>query len=482
MKYDFDVVVLGGGAAGLFAASGTQGLGAKTCMIEKNKLGGDCTWYGCIPSKALLKSAHALSLAKRLKSFGISSGDSQYDTSKVMSHVRDIINTVSTHHPAELFEKRGIKVIFGSPKFVDSRTVEVNGERIFSKRFIIATGSHPVVFPIPGLKDVDFLTNETVFDLNTLPKSMIVLGGGPIGIELSQAFSRLGVEVSIVEMLDRILFREDFEASEILVNVLKKDGIKIFTGKKAVKFRKENGHTIVTLEDKDKNISEIRGERVLVAVGRAPNTQGLDLEKAGVNYEKAGIKVSEFLQTSQANIFACGDVAGPYLFSHIAAYQAAITVRNVLFPILRQKVNYDSVPWATFTDPELAHLGLTEEEAKERYGQDIRVYRNYLRETDRAVTDLEEDGLAKVICDKKGYILGAHIVGANAGEIIHEYVLAKAQKLDVGKLSSTIHIYPTLSQVVKKTGDQYLLEKLNSPLIKKIGRLLMKLSFKCPCH
>ena len=183
MKYDFDVVVLGGGAAGLFAASGTQNLGAKTCMIEKNKLGGDCTWYGCIPSKALLKSAHALSLAKRLKSFGISSGDSQYDTSKVMSHVRDIINTVSTHHPAELFEKRGIKVIFGSPKFVDSRTIEVNGERISSKRFIIATGSHPVVLPIPGLKEIDFLTNETVFDLETLPKSMIVLGGGPIGVE-----------------------------------------------------------------------------------------------------------------------------------------------------------------------------------------------------------------------------------------------------------------------------------------------------------
>ena len=300
---------------------------------------------------------------------------------------------------------------------------------------------------------------------------------------MSQAFSRLGVEVSIVEMLDRILFREDFEASEVLVNVLKKDGIKIFTGKKAVKFRKENGNTIVTLEDKDKNTSEIKAEKVLVAVGRAPNLQGLELEKAGVNYEKTGIKVNEFLQTSQANIFACGDVVGPYLFSHIAAYQAAIAVRNALFPILRQKVNYDSVPWATFTDPELAHLGLTEEEAKEKYeGRDLKIYRRYLKETDRAVTDLEEEGLAKVICDKKGYILGAHIVGANAGEIIHEYVLAKAQKLDVGKLSSTIHIYPTLSQVVKKTGDQYLLEKLNSPLVRKIGRFLMKLSFKCPCH
>lgn len=479
MKYDFDVVVLGGGAAGLFAASGTQSLGAKTCMIEKNKLGGDCTWYGCIPSKALLKSAHALSLAKRLKSFGISSGDNQYDTSKVMSHVRDIINTVSTHHPAGLFEKRGIKVIFGSPKFVDSRTIEVNGERISSKRFIIATGSHPVVLPIPGLKEIDFLTNETVFNLESLPKSMIVLGGGPIGIELSQAFSRLGVEISVVEMLDRILFREDFEAGEVLANVIKKDGIKIFTGKKAVKFRKENGQTIVTLEDKDKNISEIRGEKVLVAVGRAPNTQGLDLEKAGVNYEKTGIKVNEFLQTSQANIFACGDVVGPYLFSHIAAYQAGLVVRNSLIPLLRQKVHYDSVPWATFTDPELAHLGLTEEEAKERYGEgDLRIYRRYLKETDRAVTDLEEGGLAKVICDKKGHILGAHIVGANAGEIVHEYVLAKSQKLTVGDLSSTLHIYPTLAQVVKKTGDQYLLEKLNSPLIKKIGRFLMKLSLK----
>ncbi len=319
------------------------------------------------------------------------------------------------------------------------------------------------------------MTNETVFDLETLPKSMIVLGGGPIGIELSQAFNRLGVEISIVEMLDRILFREDFEAGEVLVNVLKKEGIKIFTGKKAVKFRKENNQTIVTLEDKDKNISEIRGERVLVAVGRAPNVQGLDLEKAGVEHEKTGIKVNEFLQTSQANIFACGDVVGPYLFSHIAAYQAALAVRNSLLPLLRQKVNYESVPWATFTDPELAHLGLTEEEAREKYEvRDLKIYRSYLKETDRAVTDMEEDGLAKVICDKKGYILGAHIVGANAGEIIHEYVIAKAERLTIGKLSSTIHIYPTLAQVVKKTADQYLLEKLGSPLLKKIAKFLMK--------
>ncbi len=474
-KPGFDVVVLGGGAGGLFAASGAAALGAKTCMIEKNKLGGDCTWYGCMPSKALLKSAHALALVKRLKDFGISSGDTRYDTGKAMSHVRDIINKVSTHHPAEVFEKRGIRVIFGNPKFIDNKTIEVNGERISAKRFIIATGSHPVVPPIPGLKEVDFLTNETVFDLNTLPKSMIVLGGGPIGVELSQAFSRLGVEVSIVEMLGRILFREDFETADVLTNVIKRDGIKIFTGKKAVKFRKENGQVIVTLEDKDKNISEIKAEKVLVAVGRAPNVQGLDLEKAGVEHEKTGIKVNEFLQTSQANIFACGDVVGPYLFSHIAAYQAALAVRNSLLPLLRQKVNYESVPWATFTDPELAHLGLTEEEAREKYEvRDLKIYRSYLKETDRAVTDMEEDGLAKVICDKKGYILGAHIVGANAGEIIHEYVIAKAERLTIGKLSSTIHIYPTLAQVVKKTADQYLLEKLGSPLLKNIAKFLMK--------
>lgn len=484
MKYDYDLIVLGGGAAGLVAATAGASLGAKTALIEKNKLGGDCTWYGCIPSKALLKSSQVFNLIKRIGDFGISvRGTADYDTSRVMPHVREIIKKINAHHPAEVFEKRGIKVLFSSPKFLDDKTIEVNGQEVTSKRFIICTGSHPFVPPIDGLsrnsgippeagKDIDYLTNENIFDLETLPKSLIVLGGGPIGIELSQALSRLGVEVSVVEMVDRILFREDKEAADILTSVLIKEGIKVYAGKKAIKFSEEGSLIAVTLEDKNKNRSVLKAEKVLVAVGRAPNVQGLNLEKSGVKFSNKGIEVDRTLKTSANNIYACGDVVGPYQFSHMAEYQAVIAVGNALLPFKRT-VNYNSVPWCTFTDPELAHVGLTEEEAGAKY-KDIKVYRAQYSGNDRAVTDLEETGLVKVIADKKGYIIGAHAVGANAGEIIHEFVLAKSAHLKINKLSSAIHIYPTLAQLVKRSADQYYTDMLNAPWLKSVFKFMLK--------
>jgi len=473
MNYDYDMVVIGGGAAGLVAATGGAALGAKIALIEKKKLGGDCTWYGCIPSKSLLKSAQVFSLIKRLKEFGVSTGvQNTYDPSLIMSHVRDVIKKVSTHHPAEVFEKRGIKVLFGSPKFLDQNTVEFKGEKISAKRFIIASGSHPMVPPIDGLKDIGYLTNENVFDLDTLPKSLAVLGGGPIGMELSLAFARLGAEVSIIEMFDRLMAREDKEIADVLVDEFIAEGIKIRTGKKAVRFLKEGGLVSITLEDKDKKQSVVKAEKVLVAVGRAANVQGLDLEKAGVKYSNKGVEVDATLKTSAKNIYACGDVTGPYQFSHMAEYQAVIAIGNALFPFKR-KVDYSVVPWCTFTDPEVARVGLTEDEARGRF-KDIKVYRSLYNSNDRAITDMEEKGLAKVITDKKGYILGAHIVGANAGEIIHEYVLAKSSKLKIGNLSSAIHIYPTLAQVVKRSADQYYFEMMNAAWLKGLFRLMLK--------
>ena len=471
MRYDYDLIVLGGGAAGLVAATGAAGLGAKTALIEKNKLGGDCTWYGCIPSKTLLKSSQVFSLVNRLSDFGISSQGASYDPSLVMNHVREVINKISSLHPLQVFEKKGIKILFGSPEFVNNRTVEVNGQKLTSKRFIICTGSHPLVPPIEGLKTIDYLTNENIFSLERLPESIAVLGGGPIGLEISQALSRFGVQVSIVEMLDRILFREDEEAAHVLADVIVKQGARIYSGKKAVKFSNDGDSVAITVEDKNNKLSTIKAEKVLVAIGRAPNLEGLDLEKAGVKYSKKGIETDETLRTSVKNIYACGDVVGPYQFSHMAEYQAVIAVGNALFPFKR-KVNYCCVPWCTFTDPELAHLGLTEQEAKARYA-DIKIFRSKYSENDRAVTDLEENGFAKVICDKKGYILGAHIVGTNAGELIHEYVLAKTNKLHLGKLSSAIHIYPTLAQVVKRTGDQYFTGMLESKWFKLFSKVCL---------
>lgn len=473
MRYDYDLVVFGAGAAGLVAATGSAALGAKTALVEKDKLGGDCTWRGCIPSKTLLKSAQVFSLLSRAKEFGISvDSGAKFSPEPVMAHVRDVTKKIASHHPAELFEKRGIRVFFGSPQFIDANSIELNGRRISAKRFIIACGSRPLVPSIDGLNDVDYLTNENIFDLEALPGSLAVLGAGPIGVELALAFARLGVEVSIVEMFDRPLIREDKEVADVLLNSFKQEGIKIFTEKRAVKFSRDQGLAVITLEDKEKNLSLVKAEKVLVAVGRAANVEGLCLEKAGVKCSSKGIEVDAALKTSAKNIYACGDIVGPYQFSHMAEYQAIIAIGNALLPFKR-KVDYSVVPWCTFTDPELARVGLTEEEARARY-ENIKVYRAPYNANDRAVTDLEETGFAKVITDKKGYILGAHIVGANAGELIHEYVLAKSAGLKINKLSSAIHIYPTLSQVVKRSADQYYFDLMKKPLVKMFFHLMMK--------
>ncbi|MFC1570685.1 dihydrolipoyl dehydrogenase family protein [Candidatus Omnitrophota bacterium] len=473
MKYDYDLVVIGGGAAGLVAATGGASLGAKTALIERDKLGGDCTLHGCVPSKTLLRSSYVYSLVKRLEDFGISPlKDVKYDTSEVMSHVRGMVKRIESHHPPEVFEERGIKVLFGDPKFIDANTIVLDGERIRAKRYIICTGSHPMIPPIEGLGSIEYLTNENIFDLKEVPESLVVLGGGAIGAELSQAFSRLGCKVTLIEMFDRILFKDDEEVAWIVSESLSREDIEIITGMKAVKVEDSGNGVVVELKSEKGEERSVEAEKVLVATGRAPNLEGLDLEKADVKYYHTGIEVDDALRTSAKNIYAAGDVAGPYPFSHMAEYQAIIAVGNALFPFKR-KVNYDAVAWCTFTYPELAHMGLTEEEARAKYKK-IKIFKADYSSNDRAVTDLEETGFAKVICDKKGRILGAHIAGANAGELIHEYVLAKSAGLKIGSLSSAVHVYPTLSQVVKRTADEYYTGMLSSRGFRFLSWIMLK--------
>ena len=473
MKYDFDMVVIGGGAAGMVASSVGVISGAKTALIEKDKLGGDCTWYGCVPSKTLLKSARVFSLAQRLKDFGISAGgQNTCEPSGVMSHARDMAEKISKNHSPEKLEAKGKKIFFGTPEFSDAHTIQINGSRISAKRFILATGSHAVVPSIKGIQQSGYLTNKSIFGLESVPGSLVVLGGGPIGCELSSAFARLGTQVSIIERADRILPGEDKEAVMIIEEALQDRGVNIFTGCKPVLISNEDAEVGVTFEDKEGKRLSVRAEKLLVAAGRAPNTQGLNLEKAGVKYNDKGVIVDSALRTSAKHIYACGDIAGPYRFSHMSEYQAVTAAVNALFPFKR-KVDYRAVPWCTFTDPDLARVGLTQEEA-EALHKGIKVYRSFYSKNDMAIMGMETGGFSKVITDRKGYILGAHIVGSRAGDIIHEFVLAKSSGLKIGRISSAIHIYPTLAEVVKRSADQYYLELLDRKAIKGLRSVLLK--------
>lgn len=470
---DYDVVVIGGGAGGLFAASVARALGAKSCIVEKNKLGGDCTWYGCIPSKSILKSAQVARYIGRAGDYGLGlAPDLALHTGGVMDHVRALVKEISTHHEPEDLRKRGIEVVFGPPRFINPHELDVGGSRLRAKKWILCTGSHPVIPPIEGLKDIPFLTNENVFDLKELPESLIVLGGGPIGCELAQALNRLGVKVTVVEKDERILIREEPDLAKYVENQFRREGIILMTGREAVRFIKENNGISAVVKGKDGREETVSASNVLVAVGRAPNTGGLDLTKAGVECTSRGVKVNEYLQTTHPGIFACGDIASPYQFSHVAAYQAGICVRNALFKrIAWQKADYSNVAWATFTDPELAHLGLTEKEAAEKYPE-TKVYTTPYTNSDRAVTDVEKEGLIKVITGRKGRILGAHVVGAGAGDVIQGFLVAKSQKIPLSRLAQTMFIYPTLSELVKKTAAKPLVEQGSRPLVKWLLKIL----------
>ncbi len=468
----YDLIVIGGGSAGLVVAGGAAQLGARVALVEKKALGGDCLYTGCVPSKTFIRSARFAADMRRAQDFGFSTQTLEFknrDFAAITDRVARVIETVGEHDRPERFEAWGIKVIFGSPRFLSPRELEITNRdgakrTITAKRFCISAGSRPAVPPVEGLPETGFLTNESVFQINKLPQSLIVLGGGPIGLELGQSFARFGSEVTVVEMDKRLLPKEDEEASATVAELMRGEGLRLLLNHKTVRVSAANGQKVVTVEQDGKK-TDLFAEQILVSTGRRPNTQGLNLEAAGVEYDERRIITDEYLRTSARHIFAAGDVTGHFPFTHMAAYEASVVIRNALFfwPLL-QKTDFRVVPWTTFIDPEVARVGLTETEAKKKFGaMNIHIYRTDFADNDRAQSEEETKGFAKIVCQgRKNEIVGAHIIGAHAGELIHEVVLAMKQRLSITALGSMIHVYPTLAQVNQQAGLDAVLAKLTS--------------------
>ena len=449
-RFDRNIVVIGAGSGGLVASYIAAAVKAKVTLIEKHKMGGDCLNTGCVPSKALIRSARFLAHVRRAEEFGFKPMQAEFDFADVMERVKGVVEKVAPHDSVERYTGLGVDVIEGEARITSPYTVEVNGQTLTTRNIVIATGARPFVPPIKGLDQFDYLTSDNLWEIRELPKRMLVLGGGPIGCELAQSLALLGSEVTIVEMMPGLMIREDTDVVEMVTEQFIKDGIDIKTGHKAKEFLLEDGRNILIAEHDGTDI-RIEFDQVLVAVGRAANTMGFGLEELGVEIsERRTIEVNEFLQTNFPNIYACGDVAGPYQFTHTAGHQAWYAAVNSLFGMFRRfKVDYTVIPFATFTNPEVARVGLNEQEAKQQ-GIKYEVTSYGLDDLDRAIADGEDHGFVKVLTvPGKDKILGATIVGEHSGELICEFVSAMRNGFGLNKILGTIHIYPTWTEANK---------------------------------
>ncbi|CAN5706910.1 mercuric reductase [soil metagenome] len=461
----YNVVVIGAGTAGLVTAAGTAGLGGRVALIERNKMGGDCLNFGCVPSKALISSARLAQRIREAGKWGLRNQEPQFEFTEVMQRMRERRAKIAPHDSQERFESLGVDVFRGDARFNSPHEVEVDGRRLRARNFVIATGSRAAIPQIEGLETVPYFTNETVFDeLHQKPARMIVLGGGPIGCELGQAFSRLGVKITVLQSGDQLLPPEDSDVGEFMQQQLVAEGIDVRLNAETKRVRQENGRTVATLDS-----GEVSADVLLIAAGRTPNLGSLHLEAAGVKYDEHGIDVNDYLQTSQPHIYAAGDISARLKFTHTADAAARVVVRNILMPVqlLRQKVNWNVVPWCTYTEPEVAHVGLGEKQASKE-GVEYDLYRIGVEELDRATVESETAGFAKILTRKgSATIIGATIVSAHAGELIHEFVVAMNAGVGLGKLAGMIHAYPTFAELARKAGDKYNKTRL-TPFAKKL--------------
>lgn len=461
-----DLCVIGAGSGGLSVAAGAAQMGARVVLIEKNHMGGDCLNYGCVPSKSLLAAAKAAYHSREATKYGVHCKGVTVDFKAVHDHVHDVIARIAPHDSVERFEKLGVKVINGAAWFVNDKTIGVHNTLIIAKRIILACGSSPVIPSIPGLDSIPYLTNETIFSLTKCPDHLIVIGGGPIGIEMAQAHRRLGAKVTVIQA-HAILPRDDGELVDVLRQQLKSEDIQILENAQVTSITSKKSQIEVSVKQK-----RITGTHVLIATGRKPNIDGLNLEAAGVIYSPRGIVVDRHLRTNIPHIYAIGDCSGGPLFTHIANYHASLIIRQVLFK-LPSTTNYTALPWTTYTDPELAQVGLTEASAQAQY-KDVDVLRFPLAENDRAQAERNTNGLIKVIANKSGHVLGASIIGPHAGELVLPWGLAITQKLKLSAMASLIVPYPTLSEISKRVAGSYYTPKLFSPRMQKIVRFLLR--------
>lgn len=459
-----DLLIIGGGAAGLVVASVAAQLGLDVTLVEKQeKLGGDCLHHGCVPSKTLIHAARVAWMMRRAGEFGLPECDLDVDLQKVNAYVHGIIEHIQHHDDPERFRSYGCEVIFGAARFIDSHTIEVNDRQIIARRIVIATGSQPFIPPVDGLSDAGYLTNLDIFSLSELPRHLLVLGGGPIGLEMAQAFARLGSKVTVIEREPHLLSQEDPEIADMLCNVLQDEGVDVLTSGHAEKVSNADGRITVELTGG----RQVEGDQLLVASGRQPNLDGLNLEAAGITFNERGVHVDRRMRTSQKHIYALGDVAGPYPFTHMAEYQAGIVISNAVFRFPK-KVDYRVVPWVTYTDPELARVGLTEQQARDQ-GLEVDMLRYPFKDVDRAITESSTAGMYKLVV-RKGKVLGATILGPHAGELIHEIALAMQVGARIADITATIHAYPTLAQVHRRVVNTLYGKKLFSPATRRLVR------------